>query len=126
MNTNRDSASTKLMSDAGGFSSSWMAPEESVYCTGKIESQLATRMNTNSVTASGSTNGAIFIPIAPSIWSRVWTVIASQNNCTPPGTPVDVTLARKKNASASTIAAAIAVASTVSVLTVSPNQCASV
>ena len=48
--------------------------------------------------------------------------MASQNSCTPPGTPVDVTLARKKNASAITITAAIAVASTVSVLTVSPNH----
>ena len=83
-------------------------------------------MNTNSVTASGSTNGAIFMPIAASIWLRSWVVMASQNSCTPFGTPVDVTLARKKNASASTITAAIAVASTVSVLTVRPNQCASV
>ena len=114
------------MSDAGGFSNSCIAPLESVYCTGSTESQLATRMNTNSVTASGSTNGAIFMPIAASIWLRSWTVIASQNSCTPFGTPVDVTLARKKNASASTITAAIAVASTVSVLTVRPNQCASV
>ena len=67
-------------------------------------------MNTNSVTASGSTNGAIFMPIAASIWSRSWTVIASQNSCTPPGTPVEVTLARRKNASPITITAAIAVA----------------
>ena len=52
--------------------------------------------------------------------------MASQNSCTPLGTPVDVTLARKKNASPITITAAIAVASTVSVLTVSPNQWASV
>ena len=37
---------------------------------------------------------------------------------------MDVTLARKKNASAITIAAAIAVASTVSVLTVRPNHLA--
>ncbi len=34
-------------------------------------------------------------------------MIASQNSCTPPGTPVDVTLARRKNASPSTIAAAM-------------------
>ena len=44
-----------------------MAPLESVYCTGSTDNQLATRMNTNSVTASGSTNGAIFMPIAFSI-----------------------------------------------------------
>ena len=66
----RASARTKLISDAGGLSSSWIAPLESVYCTGSIESQLETRMNTNSVTASGSTNGAIFMPIAASIWLR--------------------------------------------------------
>ena len=71
MNTNSASASTKLMSDAGGLSSSWIAPLESVYCTGSTESQLETRMNTNSVTASGSTNGAIFMPIAASIWLRI-------------------------------------------------------
>ncbi len=72
-----------------------MAPLESVYCHGKTDSQFATRMNTNSVTASGKTNGAIFMPIAFSIWVRACTVIASQNSCTPPGTPVDVTLARR-------------------------------
>ena len=99
-----------------------MAPVPSVYCTGSTDSQFATRMNTNSVTASGNTKGAIFMPIAVSIWLRSWIVMASQNSCTPPGTPVDVTLARKKNASAITITAAIAVASTVSVLTVSPNH----
>ncbi len=80
MKTNSASASTKLMSDAGGLISSCIAPLESVYCTGSTESQFATRMNTNSVTASGSTNGAIFIPIAASIWSRNWTVMASQNS----------------------------------------------
>src|SRR5262245_35090970 len=124
MNTNSASASTKLISDAGGFSSSCVAPVESVYCTGSTDSQFAIRMNTNSVTASGNTKGAIFMPIAVSIWLRSWIVIASQNSWTPPGTPVDVTFARKKNASAITITAAIAVASTVSVLTVSPNQLA--
>src|SRR5215467_1365978 len=120
MNTNRASANTKLMSLAGGFSNSWVAPSEVVYCTGSTDSQFAIRMNTNNVTASGNTKGAIRMPIAVSIWSRNWVVIASQNSWTPPGTPVDVTLARKKNASAITITAAIAVASTVSVLTVSP------
>ena len=40
MNTNRASASTKLMSDAGGLSSSWIAPLDSVYCTGSTDSQL--------------------------------------------------------------------------------------
>ena len=48
--------------------------------------------------------------------------MASQNNWTPLGTPLDVTLARKKKARAITIAAAIAVDSTVSTLTDSPNQ----
>ena len=66
-------------------------------------------MNTKIVTASGSTNGAIRMPMAVSIWSRIWMVIASQNNCTPLGTPVEVTLARRKKASAMTITAAIAV-----------------
>ena len=75
-------------------------------------------MYTKSVTASGSTKGAMRMPIALSIWLRICTVIASKNNCTPPGTPVDVTLARRKNASAITITAAIAVDSTVSTLTV--------
>ena len=79
-------------------------------------------MNTNSVTASGSTNGAIFMPIAPSTWSRIWMVMASQNSWTPLGTPVEVTLARRKNARTRTMTAAIAVASTVSTLTVMPNH----
>src|SRR5271165_7625792 len=48
--------------------------------------------------------------------------MASQNSCTPLGTPDDVTLARKKNASAITMAAAIAVDSTVSRLTLMPNH----
>ena len=99
------------MSEAGGLSSSWVAPSESAYCTGSTDSQFATRMNTNSVTASGSTNGATFMPIAASICLRIWMVMASQNSCTPPGTPVEVTLARRKNASPMTITAAIAVAS---------------
>src|SRR6478735_3480071 len=55
-------------------------------------------------------------------------VSASQNNCTPPGTPVEVTLARRKNASAMTITAAIKVEITVSPLMVSqrlsePKRC---
>ncbi len=50
--------------------------------------------------------------------------MASQNSCTPLGTPVEVTLARRKNARARVITAAIAVASTVSVFTVMPNQVA--
>ncbi len=66
-------------------------------------------MNTKIVTASGSTNGAILMPMAASTWSRIWMVMASQNSWTPPGTPVEVTLAFRKNASAMTIAAAIAV-----------------
>jgi hypothetical protein len=78
-------------------------------------------MKTNSATASGSTNGAIFIPIADSIWPRIWVVMASQNSCTPLGTPVEVTLARRKNANARVMIAAIAVASTVSVFTVMPK-----
>src|ERR1700756_2094120 len=81
-------------------------------------------MYTNSVTASGNTKGAIFIPIADSIWLRIWIVIASKNNCTPPGTPVEVTLDRKKNARAMTMTAARAEDATVSTLTVRPNHCA--
>ena len=77
-----------------------------------------------SVTASGNTNGAIRMPIALSIWLRIWTVIASKNNWTPPGTPVEVTLARRKNASPMTMTAAIADEVTVSTLTVKPNQLA--
>ena len=64
-------------------------------------------MKTKMVTASGSTNGAIFMPIAASICWRIWMVMASKNSCTPPGTPVEVTLARRKNASAMTMTAAI-------------------
>ena len=52
-------------------------------------------MNTKIVTASGNTNGAIRIPMALSTWLRIWIVIASKNNCTPPGTSVDVTLERR-------------------------------
>ena len=81
-------------------------------------------MNTKIVTASGNTNGAIRMPMALSIWLRICMVMASQNSWTPPGTPVDVTLARRKKASASTSAAAIAVDSTVSVLTVNPSHVA--
>ena len=49
-------------------------------------------MNTKMVTASGSTNGAMRIPIALSIWLRICMVIASQNNWTPLGTSLDVIL----------------------------------
>ena len=49
------------------------------------------------------------MPMALSTWLRIWMVIASKNNCTPPGTSVEVTLARRKNAIAITITAAIAV-----------------
>ena len=82
------------MSAAAGLRNSWI-PVSSRYCHGNTDSQFATRMNTNSVTASGRTNGAIFIPIALSIWLRVCTVMASQNNCTPLGTPEAVTLERR-------------------------------
>src|SRR5579875_886175 len=51
-------------------------------------------------------------------------VMASKNSCTPPGTPLEVTFARRKNASAITMTAAMALDRTVSVLTVSPNQLA--
>ena len=37
------------------------------YCSGRTDSQLEIRMNTKIVTASGSTNGAIRIPMALSI-----------------------------------------------------------
>ena len=76
-----------------------MAPFSSVYCTGSTESQFATRMKTNSVTASGSTNGAIFMPIA------AFDLAARLNRDRFPEQlhaawhTVDVTLARKKNAS---------------------------
>jgi hypothetical protein len=79
-------------------------------------------MNANSVTASGSTNGAIRIPTVVSIWSRIWMVKVSQNSCTPLGTPDEVTFQRRKKASAITITPAIAVAVTVSTLTGRPNH----
>src|ERR1700689_1234211 len=125
MNTNSAKASTKFMSDAGGANNSFGDPPGlSVYCTGSTDSQFEIRMYTKSVTASGNTKGAIRIPIAASIWLRIWIVIASKNNCTPPGTPLEVTLARKTNASAMTMIAASAVDATVSTLTVKPNQLA--
>lgn len=68
------------MSAAADFSSSVVCPEASVYCSGSTDSQLEIRMNTKMVTASGNTNGAIRMPTALSIWSRIWTVMASQNN----------------------------------------------
>ncbi len=77
-----------------------------------------------SVTASGNTKPAMRMPIALSIWLRIWTVIASKNNCTPPGTPVEVTLARRKNARPMTMTAAIADDVTVSMLIVRPNHLA--
>src|SRR5271156_6690832 len=111
------------MSDAGGANNSFGAPPaELEYCTGSTDSQFEIRMYTKSVTASGNTKGAIRMPIAPSIWLRIWMVIASKNNCTPPGTPLEVTLARRKNASAMTMTAASAEDATVSMLTVRPNQ----
>src|SRR3984885_3305979 len=123
MNTNRAKASTKLMSDAGGANNSFGDPPGlSVYCTGSTDSQFEIRMYTKSVTASGNTNGAIRIPIADSIWLRIWTVIASKNSCTPPGTPLEVTLARKNNASPMTMTAARPAEATVSTLTVRPNH----
>src|ERR1700736_6667594 len=115
MNTNSARASTKLMSDAGGANNSFGDPPGlSVDCAGSTDSQFEIRMYTKSVTASGNTNGAIRIPIADSIWLRIWTVIASKNSCTPPGTPLEVTLARKRNANAMTMIAASAVDATVS------------
>ncbi|SKV74792.1 Uncharacterised protein [Mycobacteroides abscessus subsp. massiliense] len=54
------------MSEAGGASSSAVFPFSSVYCTGSTEIQLDTRMKTKIVTASGSTNGAILMPMADS------------------------------------------------------------
>src|SRR5574337_859352 len=106
------------MSAAADLSNSVVRWCASVYCSGSTDSQLEIRMNTKMVTASGSTNGAIRMPIALSIWLRLPTVTASKNNCTPPGTPDEVTLARRKNASAITITAAIADDRMVSVLTV--------
>src|SRR6202021_3780368 len=92
------------MSDAGGANNSFGAPPALLeYCTGSTDSQLEIRMYTKSVTASGNTKGAIRIPIADSIWLRIWTVIASKNSCTPPGTPLEVTLARKNYASPMTV-----------------------
>ena len=98
------------MSEAGGLSSSPVPPLAVPYWTGSTEIQFAIRMNTKRVTDSGSTNGAIFMPMACSTWPRIWVVMDSQNSCTPLGTPVEVTLARRKNASARVITAASAVA----------------
>src|ERR1700712_2419959 len=50
-------------------------------------------------------------------------VMASKNSCTPPGTPVEVTFARRKNANAITISAAMAVEMIVSPLKVIPKRC---
>ena len=44
----------------------FVLPLLSVYCNGRTDSQLEIRMNTKIVTASGSTKGAIRIPMAPS------------------------------------------------------------
>src|ERR1700721_3906714 len=105
------------MSDAGGANNSFGAPPALLeYCTGSTDSQLEIRMYTKSVTGRGNTKGAIRIPIADSIWLRIWIVIASKNNCTPPGTPVEVTLARKKNARAMTMTAEGAADATVASL----------
>ena len=62
------------------LSSSVACPDLSVYCSGSTDSQLEIRMNTKIVTASGSTNGAIRMPMALSICPRIWSVIASQNS----------------------------------------------
>src|SRR5690606_3323768 len=124
MNTNRASDSAKLMSAAGALSTSCTSPLASRYCHGNTASQFAIRMKVNRVTASGRTNGAIRMPIEDSIWLRIWVVIASQNSCTPLGTPVEVTFARRMKANTITITAAIAVDSNVSVLTVMPNHSA--
>src|ERR1700756_1042631 len=110
------------MSAAADLSNSVVCPFASVYCSGSTDSQFEIRMNTKIVTASGSTNGAIRIPMAPSIWLRICMVSASQNSWTPLGTPLDVILDRRKKASAITITAAMAVDSTVSVLTVNPSH----
>ena len=59
------------MSAAAELSSSVVFPLLSVYCSGRTESQLEIRMNTKMVTASGSTNGAIRMPMAASIWLRI-------------------------------------------------------
>src|SRR3954468_21110439 len=50
-------------------------------------------------------------------------VMASKNSCTPPGTPVDVTLDFRKNASPMTMMPAIDVLITVSPLIVMPKTC---
>lgn len=51
-------------------------------------------MNVNSVTASGSANGATFMPMADSTCSRIITVMDSKKYCTGFGTP-EVILARR-------------------------------
>src|ERR1700753_2032185 len=112
------------MSAAADLSNSVVCPFASVYCSGSTDSQLVIRMNTKSATAIGSTNGAIRIPMALSIWLRICMVSASQNSWTPLGTPLDVILARRKEARAITRTAALAGDSTVSVLPVSPSHVA--
>ncbi|SKW32079.1 Uncharacterised protein [Mycobacteroides abscessus subsp. abscessus] len=59
-----------MISEAGGAKSSAVLPVSSVYCTGNTEIQFDTRMKTKIVTASGKTNGAIFMPMADSTWLR--------------------------------------------------------
>src|SRR6202012_3630163 len=112
------------MSAAADLSSSVVCPDLSVYCSGSTDNQLEIKMKTKMVTASGSTNGAMRMPMALSLWLRICSVMASQNSCTPLGTSLEVILARRKNASASTITAAIPVDRMVSVLTVIPSHVA--
>ena len=70
-----------------------MPPPSLPYWTGNTEIQLATRMKMNSVTASGSRNGATRMPMELSTWPRICEVRVSKNSCTGLGTP-DVILAR--------------------------------
>ena len=79
-------------------------------------------MKTKSAIERGSTNGATFMPIEPSICWRIWMVSDSQKSWTPPGTPVEVTLDFKKNARPMMMTAVIAVARMVSPLNVMPNS----
>ena len=68
-----------MTSDAGGGMYSGWCP------VGMSDNQLAMRMNRNSVVASGTTNGAVLMPMVSSTWRSIAPVTVSKNSCTPLG-----------------------------------------
>ena len=110
------------MSEAGGCNNSWVSPSDVWYCTGSTDSQFddqdedeqrhRERQHERRDPHADRRLDLIAHLHGDGLEEQLHTV----------GNTRDVTLARRKNASAITITAAIAVASTVSVLTVRPNQ----